>query len=106
MGSTSIDSNNIVAVTIINNHKTYTIASVYSPSTEPLPIATLSLLRSTSNNIFIVDDFNSKHVNWGCSQANKKGYELGKWLDANDLTVHNAGMKTSLRSDTTIDLII
>ena len=98
---------NIVAVTLNNGHKTYTIVSVYSPPHEPLPIATLSMLKSTSKNIIIVGDFNSKHVNWECPDPNTKGYVLAKWLDENDdLSVHNAGMITSLRSNTTIDLVM
>ncbi|CAF0980460.1 unnamed protein product [Adineta steineri] len=97
---------NIVAVTLINRHKTFTIASIYSPPNEPLPTATLSLSKAANKNFIIVGDFNSKHASWECPQANPKGYVLDKWLDENDLTVHNPGMITSLRSDTTIDLII
>jgi len=97
---------NIVAVTLINGYKSYTIASIYSPPNEPLPTATLTLLKSTSKNFIIVGDFNAKHASWECPQSNTKGYKLEEWLVENDLIVHNPGMITSRRSDTTIDLII
>jgi hypothetical protein len=51
----------MVATTIIAGNKTYAVASVYSPPTEPLPIAALSSLKSMSKNIIIVGDFNAKH---------------------------------------------
>ena len=53
---------NIVAVTLINGHKSCKIVSIYSLPNEPLPTATLSLLKSTSKNFIIVGDFNSKHA--------------------------------------------
>ncbi|CAF1404808.1 unnamed protein product, partial [Didymodactylos carnosus] len=47
------------------------------------------------------------HPDWGCKQTNKKGPILTQWFENNDnLEIHNVGMKTSLRSDTTIDLVI
>ncbi len=96
----------MVATMIVAGNKTYAVVSVYSPPTEPLPIAALSSLKSMSKNIIIVGDFNAKHGRWKWHQVNKKGDELNNWLDENDLSVHNAGIRTSLRSNTTIDLII
>ena len=102
----TIDEPNIVAITVKIGNKTYTVVSVYCPPTEPLSIAALSSLKSVSKNIIIVGDLNAKHLNWGCHQVNQKGNEFSKWLDEEDISVQNANIKTSLRSNTTIDCII
>jgi endonuclease/exonuclease/phosphatase (EEP) superfamily protein YafD len=102
----NIDEQNIVAAMIHPKEKPLVIASIYSPPTEPLPLRTMSSLIAVSKNIILAGDLNAKHADWGCSQTNSKGRQLAEWLRMNDLEVLNVGMKTSLRSDTTIDLII
>ncbi|CAF1064815.1 unnamed protein product, partial [Didymodactylos carnosus] len=81
-------------------------ASFYSPPDEPIPKAALTSLLRFSNNLIIVGDFNAKHPDWQCPTINTKGRQLSEWLDGKNLEIRNSGMKTSLRSDTTIDLII
>ena len=97
---------NIAAALVQTNGKMFVIASVYLPPTEPLPLHTMSSLLKASKNIIIAGDLNAKHSDWGCTQTNTKGRQLAEWLHRNELDVLNHGMKTSLRSDTTIDLII
>jgi len=97
---------NIITVFFIANNKPYTFTSVYSPPTEELPLQAMSEISKISKFNIIVGDFNAKHEHWGCSLRNTKGRELHQWLKTNNLTVHNQGMTTSLRSKTTIDLII
>ncbi|CAF4285393.1 unnamed protein product [Rotaria sp. Silwood2] len=75
-----IDQLNIVAVQLIIKNQTCAIVSIYSPPNELLPIQIMSSLTKNFKNIIIVGDLNAKHPNWG--------YE------------------TSLRSDTTIDLVL
>ncbi|CAF4625871.1 unnamed protein product, partial [Rotaria socialis] len=77
-----------------------------SPPTDQLPLTSMSTLLKHSKNIIIVGDLNAKHPGWGCPQVNNKGRDLANWLNGHKLNVINAGIKTSLRSDTTIDLII
>ncbi len=88
------------------NRKTYTFTSVYSPPTEALPLKTVTQIMKTSKFNIIAGDFNAKHEQRGCATCNKKGRDLAQWLQENNLQVHNGGMTTSLRSKTTIDLII
>ncbi|CAF1090325.1 unnamed protein product, partial [Rotaria magnacalcarata] len=51
-------------------------------------------------------DLNATRHAWGGPQVNTKGRDLANWLNEHKLNVLNAGIKTSLRSDTTIDLMI
>ncbi|CAF4442034.1 unnamed protein product [Rotaria sp. Silwood2] len=97
---------NIITLLLSINNKSYTVTSVYSPPTEPLPLQSMSEMLKISKSSIFVGDFNAKHEQWGCSLRNKKGRELEQWLRMNNLMVHNQGMTTSLRSKTTIDLII
>ena len=97
---------NIAAALGQTNGKTFVIASIYSPPTESLPLHTMSSLLKASKNIIIAGDLNAEHSDWGCTQTNTKGRQLAEWLHRNELEVLNHGMKTSLRPDTTIDLII
>ncbi|CAM2708417.1 unnamed protein product [Rotaria socialis] len=98
---------NIIAVQLIYNNQTYLIVSTYSPPQEPLPLQIMSFFIKNFKHIIIVGDLNAKHENWGCTSTNQKGRDLANWLDStNMLEIQNQGMKTSLRSNTTIDLIL
>ena len=100
---------NMVAAEIKIGSQSFVVASVYSPPpppTECLPLSTLTALLKQSKNVIIAGDFNAKHPEWGCSQVNTKGRKLEDWLHVHNLKVLNAGIGTSLRSITTIDLII
>ncbi|CAF4996118.1 unnamed protein product [Rotaria sp. Silwood1] len=97
---------NIAAAIITLNDSTYTITSIYSPSNTPLPLKTMSLLLTYSNHTILLGDFNAKHIDWGCSTTNPKGAQLLKWINDNNLIIHNTNMSTSLRSSNIIDLII
>jgi endonuclease/exonuclease/phosphatase (EEP) superfamily protein YafD len=97
---------NIISILVSINQKTYTFTSVYSPPTEALPLQALTQITKTSKFNIIAGDFNAKHEQWGCSTRNTKGRDLAEWLQENNMLVHNQGMTTSLRSKTTIDLII
>ncbi|CAF0858251.1 unnamed protein product [Adineta steineri] len=99
---------NIIAVQTLINNKEYVIASIYSPPAERLPIKAMTTLLNQSKNIILIGDLNAKHQDWGCPgyQVNPKGRVLAEWLINHNLNVLNAGLKTSLRSDTTIDLLI
>jgi hypothetical protein len=66
----------------------------------------MTKLLNLSKNIIITGDLNAKHLDWGCPQVNTKGRILADWLITHNLNVLNAGVKTSLRSNTTIDLVI
>ncbi|CAF4742888.1 unnamed protein product [Rotaria sp. Silwood1] len=101
-----INEPNIVAVRIIIEGQQIVVASIYSPPTEQLPLTTLTTLLNVSKNIVITGDLNAKHPDWGCPQVNTKGRILANWLNNHNLNVLNAGTKTSLRSNTTIDLVI
>jgi hypothetical protein len=101
-----INEPNMVAVRIIINDQQVVVASIYSPPKEQLPLSAMSNLLNISKDIIILGDLNAKHSDWGCPENNTKGHVLAKWLQNHKLEVLNFGMKTSLRSDATIDLII
>ncbi|CAF3292932.1 unnamed protein product [Rotaria socialis] len=82
---------NIIAARVIIEDQQFVVASIYSPPTDQLPLTSMSTLLKHSKKIIIV---------------NNKGRDLANWLNEHKLNVLNAGIKTSLRSDTTIDLII
>ena len=101
-----IDELNVLAARITIESQQFVVTSIYSPPTEQLPLNTMTTLLNLSKNIIIAGDFNAKNLDWGCPQINTKGHDLAKWLNTSNLNVLNAGIKTSLRSNTTIDLII
>ncbi|CAF4489340.1 unnamed protein product [Rotaria socialis] len=82
---------NIIAARVIIEDQQFVVASIYSPPTDQLPLTSMSTLLKHSKKIIIV---------------NNKGRDLANWLNEHKLNVLNAGIKTSLRSDTTIDIII
>jgi hypothetical protein len=97
---------NIVAVRIRIDDQQFDVASIYSPPSEQLPLTTMTDLVKNTKNIIIAGDFNAKHHDWGCPQVNTKGRELVIWLIQNNLNVLNDGIRTSLGSNTTINLVI
>ncbi|CAF3459734.1 unnamed protein product [Rotaria socialis] len=97
---------NIIAAAILVNNKSYNIISTYSSPTEKLPLPILSNVLQNSQANIVLGDFNAKNTTWGCTQTNQKGRELESWLKLNKLNIHNPAMITSLRSKTTIDLVI
>ncbi|CAF3117250.1 unnamed protein product [Rotaria socialis] len=102
-----LDQLNIVAVQIILKNQIYAIVSIYSPPNETLSLQIMSSLTNTFRNIIIVGDLNAKHPNCDCTTINHNGKIHAEWLDKNDMyAIQNPGVKTSLRSDTTIDLLI
>lgn len=97
---------NMIAVEVPIGPRQFVVASIYSPPTEQLPLREMTELFDRSRNIILAGDFNAKHPEWGCPQVNTKGRVLEEWLETQGLKVLNAGVRTSLRSNTTIDLII
>ncbi|CAF2956154.1 unnamed protein product [Rotaria sp. Silwood2] len=97
---------NLIAVRIRIDDQQFVVASIYSPPTEQLPLTTMTKLVNEAKNVIIAGDLNAKHPDWGCPQVNTKGRELANWLIQHNLNVLNGGIKSSLRSNTTIDLVI
>ena len=97
---------NIAAARVMLGEKQFAIASIYSPPAERLPETAMTTLAGVAKNIIITGDLNAKHHEWGCPQTNTKGKALQGWLERQKLNVMNIGMNTSLRSHTTIDLVI
>ena len=101
-----VDQPNFVAAQILVNGTQLLISSIYSPSHERLPLSEMTKRVNDYKNIIFVGDLNAKHADWECPQINPHGTKLAAWLNETKLNVLNSGMITSLRSDTTIDLII
>ncbi|CAF3265885.1 unnamed protein product [Rotaria sp. Silwood2] len=102
----NVNEPNTIAALVTIERQQFIVASIYSPPTEQLPLTTMSTLLKESKNIIIIGDLKAKHPDWGCPQVSTKGRDLANWLIKHKLNVLNPGIKTSLRSDTTIDLII
>ncbi|CAF3384851.1 unnamed protein product [Rotaria socialis] len=60
---------NIIAARVIIEDQQFVVANIYSPPTDSLPLASMSTLLKHSKNIIIVDDLNTRHSDWDCSQA-------------------------------------
>ncbi|CAF3137196.1 unnamed protein product, partial [Rotaria sp. Silwood2] len=101
-----INEPNLIAVRIRIDNQQFVVASIYSPPTDQLPLTTMTKLVSEAKNVIIAGDLNAKHPDWDCLQVNTKGRELANWLIQHNLSVLNNGIKSSLRSNTTIDLVI
>jgi endonuclease/exonuclease/phosphatase (EEP) superfamily protein YafD len=97
---------NFVAAEITIGSRPFVVAGIYSPPTERLPLAEMTTLLKLLKNVIIAGDFNAKHPEWGCPQVNMKERQLEEWLHHHNFKVLNTGVRTSLRSNTTIDLII
>lgn len=97
---------NMIAVRTGIKEQQYVVASIYSPPTEDLPLAAMTKLIDNEKKVIIAGDLNAKHPDWGCPQTNTKGRRLAEWLSTRKMKVLNHGINTSLRSTTTIDLII
>ncbi|CAF3409235.1 unnamed protein product [Rotaria socialis] len=59
---------NIIAARVIIEDQQFVVANIYSPPTDSLPLASMSTLLKHSKNIIIVDDLNTRHPDWDCSQ--------------------------------------
>jgi hypothetical protein len=101
-----INQPNIVAVRIRIEDQQFDVASIYSLPAEKLPLVTMTDFLKKAKNIIMAGDFNAKHHDWGCPQVNTNGRELANWLIQNNLNVLNCSIRSSLRSNTTIDLVI
>lgn len=98
---------NLIVADIFNLDRTYTLAVVYSPPSEPVPIAVLDHLYDYNRNLILIGDFNARHSSWHDVVTNPQGQRLANWIDAKDnLHVFNSAQPTSARSDAIIDLVI
>lgn len=60
-----INEPNIIAVRIIIDGQQFTVASIYSPPTEQLPLSTMTTLLNESKNIIMVGDLNVPNIQIG-----------------------------------------
>ncbi|CAF1492317.1 unnamed protein product [Rotaria magnacalcarata] len=97
---------NVIAVRITVENGQFIVASICSSPTEPLPLSTMTNLLKKSKNIVLTGEFNAKHSDWNCAQVNSKGRILVDWLNKHNLKVLNNGTRTSLHSNTIVDLVI
>ncbi|CAM4832837.1 unnamed protein product [Rotaria magnacalcarata] len=97
---------NVIAVRITVENGQFIVASICSSPTEPLPLSTMTNLLKKSKNIVLTGEFNAKHSDWNCAQVNSKGRILVDWLNKHNLKVLNNGTRTSLHSNTIVDLVV
>ena len=101
------DINNLIAVDVFNSNKKYTVAVVYSPPSEEVPIVILNGLHRHNRNLILIGDLNARHSNWHDVTVNSCGHRLAEWIDEKqNLKIFNSAKPTSTRSRAVIDLII
>jgi Endonuclease-reverse transcriptase len=101
------DINNLIVVDVFNSNKKYTVAVVYSPPSEEVPIDILNRLYRYNRNLILIGDLNARHFNWHDVTSNSCGHRLAEWIEAKpNLKIFNSAKPTSIRSRAVIDLII
>ena len=99
--------NNLIAADVFNSNKKYTVAVVYSPPSEEVPIDILNRLHRYNRNLILIGDLNARHFNWHDVTSNSCGHRLAEWIEAKqNLKIFNSAKPTSTRSRAVIDLII
>ena len=94
------DVNNLIATDVFNSNKKYTVAVVYSPPSEEVPIDILNRLHRYNRNLILIGDLNERHFN-SC------GHPLAEWIAGRqDLRIFNPPQPASSRFRAVIDLII
>ena len=91
--------NNLIAADVFNSNKNYTVAVVYSPPSEEVPIDILNRLHRCNRNLILIGDLNARHFNWHDVTSNSCGHRLAEWIDAKqNLKIFNSAKPTSTRS--------
>ena len=99
--------NNLIAADVFNSNKKYTVAVIYSPPSEEVPIDILNRLHRYNRNLISIGDLNARHFNWHDVTSNSCGHRLAEWIEAKqNLKIFNSTKPTSTRSRAVIDLII
>ena len=75
------DVNNLIAADVFNSNKKYTMAVVYSPPSEEVPINVLNRLHRYNRNLILIGDLNARHPNWHDVTSNSCGHRLAEWID-------------------------
>ena len=55
--------NNLIATDVFNSNKKYTVAVVYSPPSEEVPINIFNRLHQYNRNLILIGDLNARHPN-------------------------------------------
>jgi hypothetical protein len=101
------DINNLIAADVFSLNKKYTVAVVYSPPSEEVPIDILNRLHRYNRNLILVGDLNARHPSWHYVTSNSCGHRLAEWIDEKqNLRVFNTSQSTSTRSRAIIHLIV
>ena len=69
---TNID--NLIAGDVFNSNKKDTVAVVYSPPSEEVPIDILNRLHRYNRNLILIGDLNARHFNWHDVTSNSCGH--------------------------------
>ena len=99
--------NNLIAADVFNSNRRYTVAVVYSPPSEEVPIDILNRLHRYNRNLVLIGDLNVIHPNWHDVTSNSCSHRLAEWIEAKqNLKIFNSAKPTSTRSRAIIDLIV
>ena len=101
------DIKNLIVVDLFQPNQSFTLAVMYSPPSEQLPLSILDRLYRYNRNLILLGDLNARHPHWYDVTTNPKGSKLNEWIcDKENLRVYNASQPTSLRSQAILDLVI
>ena len=96
-----------IAVDVFTSNKTHTLAVIYSPPAEPVPLDVLNRLHSYNRDLILVGDLNARHPDWSDVKTNQCGHRLAEWIEQKrNLKIFNPSQPTSTRSRAIIDLVI
>ena len=101
------ETQNLIVIDLFNQNKRITLATVYSPPSEKLPVTILDCLYQYNRNLILIGDFNARYFRWHDIITSAKGCQLDDWItEKENLRVYNSPQSTSTRSQAILDLII
>lgn len=100
-----------IAVQIHSRHQPLTIATVYLPPNAPFPSVSLSNLTKLGPRLILAGDYNSRHIQWGCSNTTWRGKCLLDFVNFHNLYIHSTFSPTyvpdnSKLKPSVLDLVI
>ena len=101
------DVNNLIAADVFNSNKKYTVAVLYSPPSEEVPINILNRLHRYNRHLVMIGDLNVRHPNWYDVTSNTCVLRLAEWIDeTQNSKIFNSAKPTSTCSQAVLVLII
>ena len=79
--------NEAITILLRNSQDSISISTIYIPPVSTISTALFDNIKKTADNIIIVGDLNTKHIDFNCTKSNKWGLALKKALYNADLFI-------------------